>query len=435
MAHPVALALPTVRAPRGLLSPTCLVALTLGLGLALPSPARAADSIAEVFSEGTLSGNVRSYFNVRDFDSKPDQGAYALGGVLRGETSPFHGFSIGGAYYVSDDLGTMNDDADRVLGTLPASTEILGEAFLRYSHGGSSLTAGRIKIDTPFANPSDAFIIPITFEGIGVESDVIPGVRLEAYYLTRFKNRSADEFVDVGDFVGGRLAGLTAENAADQGTAIVGATWARGKTGVSAFGYWFTDYFATTYVEARHELAPLAGVTPYVGAQYVYQFDTGDDLLSRGAGARVAGREVDGQSMGALLGAKLGSFDLSFAYNHVDRSSSSLLGGALLAPYSFATSSIFTNSMVDTLENSDSGSAYKLTLQSKLGERVVAKLSVASYERDVLGDSVETDVDVTYAFTGIVDGLSFRVRLGIVSSSDRDQRVSNLRTQLQYTYR
>jgi hypothetical protein len=406
------------------------IAVWLGHG----TGAMAGDSLASIFSEGTVSGNVRSYLNVRDFDDRRDQGAYALGGVIRGETANVGGLSLGGALYLSDDLGTKHDDPRRVLGTLPESLEVLGEAYVKLTFASTQVTAGRIKIDTPFANPSDAFIVPVTFEGLGVKSQPFAGVTLEGYYLTRFKNRSDEKFLDVGDFVGTRLAGLSAAQSADQGTAIAGVTWANEQTRVSVFGYLFTDYFATGYVEARHSLPPLAGITPYVGAQYIYQRDSGDDALADGGGGRVAGREVDGQAAGALLGAKLGSFDLSVAYNHVARRSRALLGGAILAPYSFATSAVFTNSMVDTLENSDSGSAYKATLGWKWGKRLDTKLSVASYERDQLTDSVETDVDVTYFFQGTMDGLSFRVRLGVVQASDRSRRLTNLRTQLQYVF-
>jgi len=409
-------------------------AMLLILAVCSAEPVAAADSLVEWLSDGVISGNVRSYFNVRDFDDRPDQGAYALGGVIRGETAPFRGLSIGGAFYVSDDLGIRNRDDARVLSTLPTSTEILGEAYLRYAYGSFELTAGRIKIDTPFANPSDAFIIPVTFEGVGIRSSVTPSVKLEAYYLTRFKNRDADEFVDVGDFVGGRLAGLSATDAARQGTAVVGASFARERTRVSLFGYLFTDYFGTAYLEGRHELEPWRGAAFYLGAQYAYQFDIGDDRLSDGSRARVTGREVDGRSTGALLGVKWHGLDLSFAHTHVARSDRALLGGALLAPYSFSTSAVFTNSMVDTLENSDSGNAYKLALAWTMAERIDVKLSVASYERDVVGDSLETDIDLTYRFTGRAKGLSFRTRLGVVRSSHRSQRLSNLRTQLQYTF-
>jgi hypothetical protein len=400
--------------------------LLLGSVLAA-TPASAADTLQELFSEGKISGHVRSYLDMRDFDAIPDQGGYALGGRLFAETGSLYGFSAGGAYYVSDDVGTTHRDEARVLLNVPNDVEILGEAYLSFSALGTRLTGGRLLIDTPFANPSDAFMVPVTFTGFGISNQSVPGLTLSAFYLTHIKDRPADEFVDIGEFVGNRLGGpalASDDTASDRGTAIAGAVYASKQSKLQAWGYVFSDYFATGYAEASHRFGEIAGVIPYAGAQYVHQFETGDELLG----------DVDARAFGARLGAQLAGADLSVAWNHAPEQRDAFRSGGVLAPYSFATGALFTNSMVDTIENSDSGDSLKLALVYEWGPSVVARLSYAIYDRDHLSTTRETNLDLAYKFRGRANGLTFRVRVGLVSARDRARRLADIRTQLQYAF-
>ena len=395
--------------------------------IALPmrsAHADAGDALWGMFSEGTINGNVRNYLNFRNFETRPDQRAYALGGKLFAETAPMGGLQIGGAFYFSNDLQSKRDDPRKRLGTLPEDIEILGEAYLKYTALSTSATFGRIKVNTPFANPSDAFIVPITFQGLHISNKSIEGLTVDAIYLRDFKNRSSDKFEDIGRFVGNRLSGLDRDNASDRGTGILGATYQTGPTKLEAWGYLFEDYFSTFYAAGSRTLPKLGEIEPYAAAQGFYQRDANDERFG----------DVNVRGFGVQLGARFESFDLSFAYTDVQQDSGAFRNGALLAPFSFATGPLYTNSMLQTLENTDSGDAYKITLSYRGIPNTVAKASFAAYELDNSRNLREVNLDLEYGFDALVKGLSFRVRVAFVDSGDRSRKVINVRNQLQFAF-
>lgn len=61
-------------------------------------------------------------------------------------------------------------------------------------------------------------------------------------------------------------------------------------------------------------------------------------------------------------------------------------------------------------------------------------MSFSAYERDLFPDTTETDIDLTNAFKGFLEGISFRVRLGIIDSDTASARLVELRPQLQYVF-
>jgi len=387
----------------------------------LPALAWSADTLKEVITEGKISGALRSYYNFRDFDTKLDTSSFALGGYLHGETAPFYNLTLGGTFYISDDVGTRNKNPVKRNLNLPDDASVLGEAYLQYYGFDTRFVIGRQKIDTPLANPSDAFMIPVTFEAISLSNNSIRNLTLNAYYLDRIKNRPDEEFVNVGRFTTKRLGMAKSSR---RGTGIAGAVYANKGTKVQGWGYLFDDLFHVAYLQVDYAVPQVWGVTPEVAGQYIYEGDSGKDFLG----------EVDVNGFGAKVGGKRGPVSLFFSYNHVASQGSAFRNGAVLAPFSFATGPLFTNSMVETLENSDTGDAFRISLDYKFRDAFTARVSFVSYERDVAPDTTETDIDLTYTFGGFLEGLSFRVRLGIIDSSTAAARLVELRPQLQYVF-
>lgn len=399
-----------------------IVGLLIATSLSVPTLALGADSLKEVISEGKVSGAIRSYYNFRDFDTKLDTSAFALGGYLHAETGPLYGFNLGGTFYISDDVGTRSKNPARRNPNLPGQAYTLGEAYLQYRGFDTVFTIGRQKLDTPFANPSDAFMIPVTFEAVGFSNTSIKNLTLSVHYLDRIKNRPDDEFTDIGRFVPRRL-GVT--ETADAGTGIVGAVYSEKTLKLQTWGYLFSDLFHIAYLQADYAFpAVWGGVIPEVAGQYIYEGNNGDDLFG----------DVDVNGFGVKIGGKRGPLGLSFAFNHVIAEGGSFRNGAVLAPFSFATGPMFTNSMVETLENSDAGNAFRVALEYKFREYFITKVSFVAYERDAVVDTTETDVDFTYVFTDFLEGLSFRVRLGLINSGTDSAKLLELRPQLQYVF-
>ncbi|MDQ2078049.1 OprD family outer membrane porin [Marinimicrobium sp. ABcell2] len=392
--------------------------MALALGMGCPCIAYAAPDLKSAFSEGTVSGNIRSYYNMREFDQRPDQTGLAVGGLLRAETARLGFFKMGVGYYTAQDLGLNASDPAEVDGRMGSDLEVLGEAYFNLAAGSSALTVGRQRIATPMANPSDAFIIPITYEGVSFSNKSIANVSLEASYITRVKMRNSDQFVNVGTWSTGRY-GVEQEETA--GTLILGARYNNAGLSISGWYYDFDDLFSTFYGHAGYTFG--GSLAPFVEVQYGTQSESGDALLG----------EVDSTMFGVQGGLSFNRARLVVGYNNVAEEPGSVNNGAFLAPYNFSTGPMFTNNMLETMENSDAGDSFKVSLFYTFPNLDI-KLSYAVFDYKNAVDRNATDFDVTYNLGGFVEGLSLRYRMEIVSADVSAAEHSDHRFQLQYVF-
>ena len=142
---------------------------------------------------------------------------------------------------------------------------------------------------------------------------------------------------------------------------------------------------------------------------------------------------MDSTLWGLQGGAGLGNAKLTLAYTTVSEDTDSFKNGAFLAPYSFATSPLFTNNMIASMENVDSGDAYKFTFNYNW-PKTKLKLSYAEFNFETSDNREAFDADVTYSMEDMVEGLSLRWRLEyMISDNDSIEQINN-RFQLQLTY-
>lgn len=379
-------------------------------------------SLKDVIKDGTVQGNVRAYYNTREYETKQDEAGFALGGALRAETGSFGGVKFGLGYYTAQDLGFNDSDPSKVNKRLGDDLEVLGEAYISLSVKDSTATAGRHKINTPFANAGDAFIVPFTFQGISLTNASVSNLKFEFNYIEDIKNRNSSEFVNVGKWSTGRY-GLDEAEVTD-GTLNVGVKYSAGPLKLEGWGTRFADLFDGLYLRGDYNFDLDGPVKPFVGIQYATQTDSGDSLLGT----------VDTNLFGVQTGAGIGKTKFILAHNSVTESEDAFRNGAFLAPYNFSTSPIFTNNMLQTVENTDSGSASKLTFLYKPVSSLSLKLSHAVFDFDNVADRDATDFDVTYKFGGYVDGLSLRYRLEIVGSDTASVKQTNHRFQTQFVF-
>jgi hypothetical protein len=391
------------------------------IGCGLTSIALAESSLQEAFKEGSVNGNIRAHYNTWDYGTATDQAAFSLGGVFRAETGPIGWAKFGVGYYTAQDLDTNNSDPTKVDGRMGSDLEVLGEAYLALSGADSTLTLGRQKISTPFANPGDAFIIPVTFEGTSFTNKSITDLTLTANYLTTIKNRNSDEFVDVGEYSTARYGVGRQETS---GTLILGATYKVKGLGVQAWYYQFADLFDTTYFQADYDFAVSETIKPFVSAQFGSQSDSGDKLLG----------DVDSTLWGVQGGVSMGKAKVTLGFNTVSEETSAYKNGGFLAPYNFSTSPLFTNNMLQTLENGNAGDAAKLTFNYNFPD-IKLKLSYATFDfKNNVADRDEIDADVIYSLDKYEPGLSLRWRFALVTSDTKSVETTNNRFQLQYAF-
>lgn len=396
------------------LTPLALMAIAAG-----SSQTAIASDVGEAIAASDVSGNFRSYYNTRDYDIKTDEAALAVGGALRVKTGDLGGFKLGLGYYTAQDFGTNDSDPAKVNKRLGSELEVLAEGFITYSANDTTVTLGRQKINTPFANAGDAFIVPFTYEGTSIVYKGISNLTLEADYINAIKNRNSDEFTEVGAWSANRYG---VDTSASESTVILGATYAKDSLKVQAWYYDFEDMFTTSYLQANYGFAANGSVKPFVAFQYGSQAGSGDELLG----------EVDSSLVGVQFGAGFGKSKVTFAYNTVSEKDA-YKNGAFLAPYNFSTSPLFTNSMLQNMENGDSGEAMKMTFNHSF-PKVKLKVSYAELEFDSSTDREAFDFDATYDMSEFSPGLSLRYRLEVVMSTVTSVEQTNQRFQLQYKF-
>lgn len=374
------------------------------------------------FDNGSVSGNIRAYYNTREYEVRADEAAFSLGGALRAETGAMGALSLGAGFYTAQDLNTNDDDPTKVNGRLGSELEVLGEAYLKLSSESHTAKVGRQRIETPFANSGDAFIIPFAFEALSYQLKGSEKIGFEVDYINSIKNRNSDEFIDVGVWSSNRFGISNPESTS--GTVIVGATYKDSGLKLEGWGSRYTEFYDQVYLRGDYTFEGGDGVTPFVGVQYAMQKDSGDALVG----------DVDSTIYGLQTGASMGRFKLTLGFNQVPDQADSYRNGAFLSPYTFSTSPLFTNNMLQTFENVDAGSATKLTLNFNPSEQVAMKLSFATFDFDQVVDREALDVDVTYRFSDTLKGLSLRWRMEIVSSDSESVEQTNMRFQTQYVF-
>ena len=129
------------------------------------------DKFKQMFSDGKVSGQIRSVFAgyKQKAVGKVDIYATALGGTLKYELASLHGFNAGFAFTTSQDLGFATGDTgsskqNDELSSPSGGYSALSEAYVNYKNGDLNIRLGRQMIDTPLADTDDIRMVANTFE-------------------------------------------------------------------------------------------------------------------------------------------------------------------------------------------------------------------------------------------------------------------------------
>jgi len=387
------------------------------------------EDVKDLFENGRIDGIIRNYFQTRSFETQPDAAAVSVGGKLVFDSGSYNGFGARLGFYTTNGFGLANGGQPEFNGALAVEgINILGEAYLEFSNLDMMIRAGRQKLSTPFLNPSDAFIIPFMVNGVSISNTHFKNLSLHAMHIVNVRNRQSDEFVNAGEFATKRLGVLSTDTS---GTSIFGVDWESNNLKAQVWEYYLFDLFNLFYLQVDYSFPVNENsIEPFMSIQFAREDETGDALLG----------EVGSTILGGKLGVVRGATILSFSLNYVPKNSNTFRNGGILAPFTFATGPLFTNSQMQGLTTqgtSQIGFVYKANLTHQFTSQFKAKVSHTRFElpSNVGGvDSNETDVDMTYRFGGIFKGLSVRNRFGITSSDRSNENIWENRFQLQYSF-
>lgn len=187
-------------------------------------------------------------------------------------------FQLRSALYTTQPL-YANEFAGETDNLSPDGDQIttFGQINGRIKLAGQEIAAGRQLVRTPYVNPYDIRMIPLTFEGVVLlPEDQNKDLTYIASYLTRYKPWNDGDFVSMSDGLG-----VTQ----DEGMLITGASYRMKRMNVGAVNYWMHDVLNTAYGEIDY-LLPCQndddGPCFRVGANILDQRTVGADLIAGG---------------------------------------------------------------------------------------------------------------------------------------------------------
>jgi outer membrane OprD family porin len=303
------------------------------------------------FRDAEIKLNNRSYWFAQDTFglSKPE--ALTSGGSLSYRSGYLADFlKLGATVYTSQPLYAPADAGETLNLTIDGDQiTTLGQANASVKLLGQEITAGRELVRTPYINPNDSRMIPLTFEGIVLlpAAGDDPHLDYIASYLWRYKPRDTSEFVPFT-----QPLGVTE----DEGVLINGVHYRGTDFNVGFVNYWIKDAMNTVYGEVDYTLhlgAPLDGPELRLSLNDTDQRSVGAELIP---GSPFATFQASARLIASYRG-----FVLTGALSQVGREAE------LLKPYGWSPS--YTAMMISSFQRAgEFGALVRLSYDfSRLG--------------------------------------------------------------------
>lgn len=262
-----------------------------------------ANSVKEMFSNGSVSGQVRlGYINNNAATTgDKDTSATAIGGQLKFETATFNGISLGSAMYTSQSISALSGETndgeynEDLASSEEAYTE-LAEAYVNFKYEGFNFRGGRQLIDTPLADSDDIRMTPHTFEAYVASYEFKElGLSIIGANVLNWQGVDA-EYENVAE---SRWA-----KTGEDGTRMGAITYANDFLEAGAWYYDVTENATAIYADATGTIAINDDVEVVVAAQYLNENEQDKST-------------IEGSIMGVMAEASFFNVTAMLAYNNV----------------------------------------------------------------------------------------------------------------------
>lgn len=165
----------------------------------LASSLFAADTLADAFKNGKVTGELKAWYFDRDTDdknngtlAKGDADIFSTGIMLSYVTDTLYGLSLGTTFQ-GNYAPFANSDAKNLYATdMYGSGAVLSEAYVTYTLGKTTAKVGRQFIASPLVNSSGSRMIKEAFQAAVLINTDIPNTTLVAGYSDKFQGRTSD---------------------------------------------------------------------------------------------------------------------------------------------------------------------------------------------------------------------------------------------------
>ncbi len=332
-----------------------------------------ADSLKEAFENSKVSGEFKAFYINRSYDfnykDDVDRDALAIGTTLNFKTGTVNGFDFGMTFYNASKLDGRSDVAgendNTLLGPNGDNYTVLGQAYLGYKIGNTSVKLGRQAINNPFAAPNNFRLLPNTFEGITLENKDVKDLTLGLAHISKVQTNGFANSVPTGGNLDttssmtrlGLLYGfgigykvgefesldkvILGQNSTEStnGMTYVSASY-NGFAGakISAWDYYIHDIMNIFTARASYKTA-ISGVKTSLAGFVTKQSDVGDNLLGKAFGDK----EIDSTQVGfTTKGTLSNGFGVNFAYTKTLESEGSVLDGGIINTFGGANTYIIS---------------------------------------------------------------------------------------------
>jgi len=286
------------------------------------------NTLSEVFSEATTSGNIKYYYIQTDknHDSAADTSAHAnsMGGQLSFDTASLYGVSAGVTFMTTNpfllpdsvDTSIIAKDNGARGGDATDGFSVLGEAYLAYSYADFDFTFGRKVIKTPLIHAKVVRMLPSSVEGAFVSYNVNNKSSLGMAYLSRFKQRTSSLFTNIIEHaLGNNTQAITGSTGGY--LTMLDYQYKRDNISFKAYDYYAKDFMNSFYTDATY-MMKISGKKVNVAAQYINQRSIGNaDTNLAKATSITAGKKINVNAFGLKASTHIESAKFSLAYTKV----------------------------------------------------------------------------------------------------------------------
>lgn len=310
----------------------------ISLTLLLLGTVQAADSFDTWFSEGSVKGNIKYYYietNIDKFDGTSTSAhANSIGGTLSYATGDLYGFQTRATFMTTNGFalpGTVDtsilarDNGVRLEGKAGGkiaqeSFSVLGEAYVQYKYKNLVALYGRSVINTPLIHAKDVRMLPSAVQGALVDYNVNNAIKLEASYLTHFKQRTSDRFINiVKHALGENTRLITGDNTGE--IIELGGEYKRDHVQVKLYDYYVDNFMNSVYFDATFQNKLSSGYSYVAGFEYINQVSIGNADDNLAADPSIAGGEIDANAFALKIGMGYSESNIEVAVSKVMRNS------------------------------------------------------------------------------------------------------------------
>ncbi len=373
----------------------------------------AADTLADAFKEGKVSGELKAYYFDADYgDSSGD--IFTTGLMLNYKTGSLNGFSLNFTGQAASSPFADVDGKDIYDGSMWTSGAVLSEAYVEYTLKNTIVRVGRMFLDTPLVASSGNRVVKQAFEGAAVINTDLPNTTLIAGYVQKFQARGAGDG-KIGTFTKSFGTGSGVVEAIDSNIPVEDGAYTLAAINKSISGLTLTAAYANVvdiiqvgYAEAAYELNANA-FTYGLAAQYYY--NNIDNAFA----------DLDNNNLwGVKASVGYGAFGAYAAYSKVNNKTNGVgvtpgLGGG--ADLAYTGSPINSSSYFNGTKAYKVGATYAVLANANVGVSYTANDVPTNNVLNTMlgageGDAYKasfTAIEADYAFEGALKGLSVSV--------------------------